>query len=311
MQNSVALTLTMAVAALLVLALPILVGVYVHKDAKRRNMDATLWTLVTILVPSLIGFIIYLVVRNNVSDINCPACQKPVSSEYARCPYCGKELRSSCRTCNTVLNPDWKMCPSCGTEIAEHGLSHIPPAPKKDKALKILVIALISLPILAIISGAVTLFVFRSGSGASAVVSQGYNINISEAADMEHFTDVESWINSCDAKGKGVYVLELSPERAKEREMLSEMSNSELKNAYSVYIYINQYKGTGESKLFSGSIAFNDNMMDIRYVADDVAVGKADTDYELSDICTTEYRVKGIRIYVDGKKVDFQLTELK
>ena len=37
--------------------LPLLIGVYVYRDAKRRNMNAPLWTIIAILAPSLIGFI--------------------------------------------------------------------------------------------------------------------------------------------------------------------------------------------------------------------------------------------------------------
>ena len=32
--------------------LPILIGVYVYRDAKRRNMNAPLWTIIAILAPS-------------------------------------------------------------------------------------------------------------------------------------------------------------------------------------------------------------------------------------------------------------------
>ena len=44
--------------ALLLFAIPVLIGVYVWRDAKGRGMNAPLWTLVSVLAPSLIGFII-------------------------------------------------------------------------------------------------------------------------------------------------------------------------------------------------------------------------------------------------------------
>ena len=48
-----------------VLIVPILIGVYVYRDAKRRGMNALVWTLIALFAPSLIGFIIYLLVRNS------------------------------------------------------------------------------------------------------------------------------------------------------------------------------------------------------------------------------------------------------
>ena len=43
------------------LLLPILIGVFVYKDAKKRNMDAVLWTVIAIFAPGFIGLIIFTV----------------------------------------------------------------------------------------------------------------------------------------------------------------------------------------------------------------------------------------------------------
>ena len=56
------------------IVVPILVGVYVFRDASRRGMNAALWTLIAVLVPILVGFIIYLLVRGNYPDLKCPQC---------------------------------------------------------------------------------------------------------------------------------------------------------------------------------------------------------------------------------------------
>lgn len=45
-----------------VVGIPILIGVYVYKDAESRRMNATLWTLVAVFAPGLTGLIIYLLV---------------------------------------------------------------------------------------------------------------------------------------------------------------------------------------------------------------------------------------------------------
>lgn len=49
-------TLVIYLAALI--CIPVLVGVYVYRDANSRGMNAALWTLIAILAPALIGFII-------------------------------------------------------------------------------------------------------------------------------------------------------------------------------------------------------------------------------------------------------------
>lgn len=48
-----------------VIGFPIMIGVYVYRDAERRRMNATLWTLVAVFTPGLTGFIIYLLVRGD------------------------------------------------------------------------------------------------------------------------------------------------------------------------------------------------------------------------------------------------------
>ena len=74
---------------------PILVGVYVFRDASRRGMNAALWTLIAVLVPILVGFIIYLLVRSSYPDLKCPQCGTPVRESYVSCPQCGARLKAS------------------------------------------------------------------------------------------------------------------------------------------------------------------------------------------------------------------------
>lgn len=50
--------------ALLCLALPLIIGLLVYRDAKDQAMDPPiLWALVSALAPSFIGLIIYVVIR--------------------------------------------------------------------------------------------------------------------------------------------------------------------------------------------------------------------------------------------------------
>ena len=109
------LLLLLALAAWL--ALTVGVGVYVYRDARRRGMNAPLWTLVALLAPSLIGFAVYLVVRGGYADLECPACGSAVEESYAVCPRCGCRLRAVCPGCAKPVEPDWIVCPRCAAPL--------------------------------------------------------------------------------------------------------------------------------------------------------------------------------------------------
>lgn len=132
------------------LAIPVAMGVYVYKDAKSRGMNAVLWTVVAILVPSFIGLIIYLILRNEHSVNSCPKCGKNVSKDFSVCPECGYSLKQLCPNCSQPLSYDWNICPNCSAPVPEYIKVENPVKPKKDKGLKIL---------LAIIMAVVVLFV--------------------------------------------------------------------------------------------------------------------------------------------------------
>ena len=52
--------------ALFVLAIPLIIGIVVYKDAdKRVDCNPWLWALIAALAPSLVGVIIYLIVRSD------------------------------------------------------------------------------------------------------------------------------------------------------------------------------------------------------------------------------------------------------
>src|SRR5215471_5720480 len=48
---------------------------YVYGDARRRGMPAGLWVVLVLLIPNLIGFIVYLILRRSI---------------FAPCPNCGR-----------------------------------------------------------------------------------------------------------------------------------------------------------------------------------------------------------------------------
>lgn len=129
------------------LAVPVLVGVYVYRDARRRGMNAVLWTLIAIISPALIGFIIYLLVRGSYPDLECPQCGASVTEQFVVCPQCGTQLRPACPSCAGPVEPDWKVCPRCAAPLDE-ARSHVaPPLRRQDKSLNKILIAVIVVPV--------------------------------------------------------------------------------------------------------------------------------------------------------------------
>ena len=92
---------------------------YVYRDAKRRGMNAGLWTLlVLILSPAylLIGLIIYLLVREPL-PYTCPQCSASVRARFNFCPNCKYNLHPACPQCQREVADADKFCPYCATEL--------------------------------------------------------------------------------------------------------------------------------------------------------------------------------------------------
>jgi RNA polymerase subunit RPABC4/transcription elongation factor Spt4/putative effector of murein hydrolase LrgA (UPF0299 family) len=105
---------------------------YVNRDAKRREMNSTLWTLLAIFVPYCIGLIIYFLIREPL-PYNCPGCGAIVSARFNFCPGCKRDLRPSCPQCKREVRAGDKYCPYCAQELAK--TKSPPPEQKTDQAL--------------------------------------------------------------------------------------------------------------------------------------------------------------------------------
>lgn len=151
------MVLTLNVAIFLIIYLvvligvPVLIGVYVYRDASRRGMNAVLWTLVAVLAPMFVGLIIYLLVRSGYADLQCPSCAAPVTDQYLSCPRCGARLKATCPSCSNPVEPDWKVCPHCGTPLPEFGEGFTPPVRRQDRTLWKILLVVILIPILLIL----------------------------------------------------------------------------------------------------------------------------------------------------------------
>ncbi len=92
---------------------------YVNRDAKRRGMNSTLWTLLVILLfPAYfaIGFIIYFLMREPL-PYPCPQCGSSVGARFNYCPNCKCNLFPSCPQCKREIAETDKFCPYCGNDL--------------------------------------------------------------------------------------------------------------------------------------------------------------------------------------------------
>mgnify|MGYP002747632941 CR=1 FL=1 len=101
------------------LCIPLLIGVYVYRDAARRGMNAALWTVVAVLAPAFTGLIVYLLARGAAPALKCPQCGAAVTDAYAVCPACGARLRAVCPGCGAPVEPGWKVCPRCAAPLPQ------------------------------------------------------------------------------------------------------------------------------------------------------------------------------------------------
>jgi len=93
----------------------LLVG-YVNRDAKRRGMNYVLWTVLVLLIPNAIGYIIYFVVRQPIMGV-CPQCGAAVNPGFNYCPKCKCVLHPVCPQCHRTIEVGAKFCPYCSAEL--------------------------------------------------------------------------------------------------------------------------------------------------------------------------------------------------
>lgn len=196
--GSIVLTVYLAI----LIVVPILVGVYVFQDARRRGMNAALWTLIAVLVPMLVGFIIYLLVRGNYPDLKCPQCDAPVRETYVSCPQCGARLKASCPNCSAPVEPDWKVCPRCASPLPQDPPNIQTPVRKKDRGLGVVLAVVVIVPLALLL---IALFSLTSvtSSGSTGVTS----LFTDEYLAMTDNPELKQWLEACGDDDNTAYVL--------------------------------------------------------------------------------------------------------
>lgn len=93
---------------------------WVYIDARQRNVrQAWKWAVLTV-VSFGFAWLIYLIVRPEVSLANyCPQCKKELNGTRDYCPHCSFDLSSTfCPQCQYPLKDEWRFCPSCRFDLS-------------------------------------------------------------------------------------------------------------------------------------------------------------------------------------------------
>ncbi len=162
-------------------AIPIAIGLYVYRDAQRRDMNAVLWTAIVILTPGLVGLIIYLVARSDTSSEHCGNCGNRVSASFALCPYCGTNLRPTCANCGHPIESGWIVCPNCGDRLPDSGIGTVYETRTRDRGLSAILIGVIVIPIVLIIVIALVAFGMI-----------GQRVNVEEGVVVDESVEIEA-----------------------------------------------------------------------------------------------------------------------
>ena len=206
MYNMAVALIPICIAIIITICIPVMVGVYVYRDAKKREMNAVLWALIAIIVPSLIGFIIYLLVRTNYSDLKCPKCNSTVLEQYIVCPNCGNKLKPTCPNCQIAVNPEWKVCPQCASDLSFVKQDFNTPTRIKDKGLWKILLAIILIPIIVIVFIIIINLSVIPCSGSCSIGEVGFDNYFNDeiiSDDTKRY--VKNWLD--DINSNDVYAL--------------------------------------------------------------------------------------------------------
>lgn len=269
----------------IIVGLPVMIGVYVYRDAKRRNMNAVLWTLIAIVAPSLIGFIIYLCVRGSYDDLRCARCNAAVSQQYIVCPSCGAKLKPVCTNCNEPVESDWTVCPKCAQPLSNVQDDVVVPMRKKDKTLQRILVVVIIIPIAIILVMFISLILFQvsTSSGGTATMET----TVEDYLESINEPRIAQWIEDCEKEPRTAYVLKYYKEEP----------DSEERVRYLIYIPNAKVESTGISDgIFGTTLRMEFESYD---AAENVVL-----------ITRTGEDASKVKIYLDDKKLDIEMEEV-
>ncbi len=208
MALSIRATIFILVVLVALLTVPVLIGVYVYRDSRRRGMNAALWTLIAVAAPALIGFIIYLLIRGSYPDLQCPQCAGSVTEQYTVCPHCGAKLRPACPNCAFPVETDWIVCPKCAAPLDGTDMHYTPPLRQRDRSLSKILVAIIVVPVALIVLAMFGLVLSQSMiPGSSTLREVSFDEYDQEQTSETVREAVHSWLDSLEVRSDRAYAL--------------------------------------------------------------------------------------------------------
>ena len=206
---NVAAAIPMFLVLILIVLLPFVVGFFVYRDTKQRDMNAILWAIVAAVAPAFIGLIVYLLVRGNYTNLRCPQCNTPVMDTYVVCPECGTKLRPSCPNCKVPVEPDWKVCPRCATPLPEYQSDIQTPVRARDRSGWKILLVILLIPLLLILLSIFGLTRLSAGGSSSMqeVSLDEYYAELEGLSREETAENVREWLDGLHPEETRAYAL--------------------------------------------------------------------------------------------------------
>ena len=295
--NRIVVAIPVFMLMIIVALLPLLIGVYVYRDAKRRGMNAALWTLIAILAPSLIGFIIYLLVRGNYSNLKCPRCDATVTEQYVVCPKCGAKLKPSCPNCSAPVELDWTVCPKCAQPLPTVQEDIVTPVQPKDKTLWKILAAIIIIPVVLLLVLGIS-FSAATGGGSSSMREVSFDEYYADQEVPEDTKEyVRAWLDE-------IYPApDLNHAYALMYEKTYEPARSDGRNDYYYLIYIPGGGNAGRRGFGYSSGLFSDSLkLELS--------GSSNQDGLYCMATTSKKGGPKLKVMLDGRKLDAVVTEV-
>jgi hypothetical protein len=126
---SVAVRAALGTIAGIVLGCYLLFIGYINRDARRREMSPLLWTLVAILIPNCLGFLLYFILRKPLPSAVLPSAGE-IQTDFQLCPRCSYKLTRSCPQCERTIGIDDLYCRHCGASLQDQAVR--PRAPQRE-----------------------------------------------------------------------------------------------------------------------------------------------------------------------------------
>jgi len=274
------------------LIIPLIIFVYVYRDAKRRGMNAILWALIAAIAPTLIGLIVYLLVRGSYSDLRCPVCDTPVQEQFVVCPKCGTKLHASCSNCAAPVEPDWKVCPKCAQPLTDAQADVHPPVRAKDHTIgKVLAIVII-IPIL-LIGLLVLSFSVSSNGGAVSYASDSFDAYFSTMEETPEqilvAEKVQEWLDGLELNMNRAYALR----------------NDFYTGAGNEHYYLIYVPGAGEQ--VSSGIGQSRSIFGMTVTLELHSTGNGDA---LIQVVSSAEKEPNLKIVLDGKRIPCDVTKV-